>query len=131
MKRQTLIVFSKFCVDCVWPEAWAKILKFATKNGYKIEVERTTYHPKRHEKATALWGDDNYTAFLMTPKGYPIDILELSKSLTTEGGWQDDMQGLRRTKDAFGKAESMVADSKNKKKATRRRKGSRRKVDAD
>lgn len=126
MKSQTLLGFSKFCMDCVLPKSWAKVQRWANKNGFKLDIERTTYHPKRHAKATELWGGEDYSAFFMTPKGFPISIREFANLLTEEGEWRDDLQGLRRTKEAFGQTSEVVATKKTKKrtrKSNRKRKG--------
>jgi len=131
MRSPTLRVFSKFCIDCVWPEQWEKIQRWAAGYNFKLDVFRTTYHPKRHEAATMIWGADNYRAFLVSPKGYPIALNELAKCLTEEGEWKDDLPGLRRTKEAFGQTSEVVADKKTHQKTSQRRKRSRRREVGD
>lgn len=129
MRNRLLTVYSKFCIDCVWPEKWVKVQKFAAKNGFKLNVERTTYHPRRHEKAANIWGSDSYTAFLVTPKGHPIALVALAGYLTKEGEWRNDVSGLRRTKNYFREDKPMVAGPKNKPKNSCRRKGDAGEVD--
>lgn len=126
MRLNVLTVYSKFCVSCVYKEDWDKVQLFASKHGYRLDTERTTYHPKRHAKATQLWGGEDYKAFMVTPSGEPISIVKLAKALTENGEWNNDVCDVQRTKDCFGE----VAKVENGKKGKQRPKKSHKKDQA-
>lgn len=74
-KRMTdLEIYTKVCLSCVMGNEWAEIQTKLTKAGYNLKVKRTTYDRSLHEKATELWGGDNYLAFASFPDGKVVAL---------------------------------------------------------
>lgn len=96
-----VIVYTKWCLECVWPEE-VKILRIwaSDKN---IKVKRTSYRPDWHRKATKLYGSEDYDAFVVY-KGKVEDFVsfvnDCKNKLVKEGKLKDDMPNLQRTEDA-------------------------------
>ena len=68
--ENNVIVWSKFCLPCIRPEAWSRFEKYCQSNGWLITMCRTTYLPKLHEQATSIWGNENYTMFVQKGSDY-------------------------------------------------------------
>lgn len=102
MKRNQLIVYTKFCLNCIMPDFWRMFQKEAVRQGYSLETIRTTYRPFAHKKASSIWKSDDYFAFVVFPDG---GVFKLEGAMDM---WQE-------------KAKNKLVKS-GKKKSTRRRK---------
>ena len=69
-----LDIYTKVCLSCVMGDEWVEIQTKLIKAGYNLKVRRTTYDRSLHEKATVLWGGDNYLAFAAFPDGRVVSI---------------------------------------------------------
>lgn len=81
-----LVVYSKFCVPCIYKEKWSNFQRLAREKGHKVKVVRTTYRPLAHAKATKIWGDEYYSTFVAFPTGSNKTINECLDM------WQDSAQ---------------------------------------
>jgi len=89
MPENEVIVWSKFCVQCIRPEEWKRFEKYCQLKGWFITVCRTTYLPKLHEQATSIYGSENYTMFMQKDKmiydfDYAIKKIDDGEELFTE-----------------------------------------------
>lgn len=111
-KTQKLVIYTKFCLDCVTPEFWDIFRKRAFGEGYSLKVIRTAYRPFSHKKASSIWGDDSYFAFVVFPNGdamkmeRAIDMWDEAKNKmvksgkkksTKKGGRKDGVLGVSET----------------------------------
>lgn len=60
-----IFVYAKHCVICDQPEAISKIKTWALNQGLTLQIIRTAYDREDHKKATELWGDKHYPAFVV------------------------------------------------------------------
>ena len=63
MKNKATI-YTKFCLNCVWPEEWIALQEWARRSGIRIIVKRTSYDPVEHQNALKYRGGD-YKAFVL------------------------------------------------------------------
>lgn len=69
-----LDIYTKVCLSCVMGSEWIDIQNKLIKAGYSLKVRRTTYDRSLHERATKLWGADNYLAFAAFPDGKVVAL---------------------------------------------------------
>ena len=74
MKKE-IIVYSKFCLKCFYPNESKKMKIWADENNVNLKIRRTAYRPDWHKKATNLWGDENYEAFIVLANGEVKDFV--------------------------------------------------------
>lgn len=78
-------IYTKLCIQCVAPQALESIQRWAVQNYHQpFEVVRTTYRPKLHEEATAIYGAPDYT-FFIEMDGKVHDFYEFANKVK-EGG---------------------------------------------
>ncbi len=92
-----LDIYTKVCLSCVMGDEWVEIQTKLIKAGYNLKVRRTTYDRSLHEKATVLWGGDNYLAFAAFPDGRVVSIGAIK-------GMVDLAEGIKDIKDKMVKA---------------------------
>lgn len=105
-----VIIYTKYCLDCMWPQEWLNVVSWLQHERATLKVKRTTYRPDWHKVATKLYGSDDYTAFVVV-NGEVIDFMEFTKDCknklvelgkTKEA--ESDMQRLSKTKGSDRKA---------------------------
>lgn len=82
-KAPDVLIYSKWCVKCDYPEELQAIQTWAMHENLNVEVVRTAYRPKDHKKAVELWASmqgipedeaQDYPAFVVYN-----DIVELEE----------------------------------------------------
>jgi hypothetical protein len=58
------IVWTKFCIPCIDSEGWKTFEEYCKHRGITITTNRTTYIKELHDKATAIWGGEDYKMFI-------------------------------------------------------------------
>jgi len=69
IRVKTVTVYTKICLSCLYPDELGHFSNWAQRQKYKVVIKRTVYRPDWHKKAVQLWGDDEYTAFVVLPNG--------------------------------------------------------------
>lgn len=69
-----IVLYSKFCIKCMWPEELRRFQEYVVRNGYSYEFRRTAYRPKWHKEASEIYGGEDYTVFF-TEGGKVVDLL--------------------------------------------------------
>ena len=108
-------IYTKVCLNCVMKDEWNDIQRTMRAKGYTWRVFRTTYQPSLHQKASKLWGDDNYIAFAVLPDGGRVAI----------GGLKDKMNEPEQINDKLVKPGKTKPVRKGKKNVQRLRKTKR------
>lgn len=58
-----IVIYTKFCLECVDSEGLDIVRHWAMKNKVLVSVVRTTYRPQLHEIASKCYGNERYTIF--------------------------------------------------------------------
>lgn len=102
--KKKVTLYTKFCLNCYWPKQSIAIRQWAEREGMQLIVKRTAYRPDWHKEAVVLYGNADYTAFLVHEDGSMDDFVSFADKLRTKpfrGGRKkevkNDMQGLRKT----------------------------------
>lgn len=74
--KDKITIYTKFCLPCVWESETKKLKQWASANNYEFEIKRTAYRPDWHKKATELWGNQYYRAFMVMPDGKVEDFVK-------------------------------------------------------
>lgn len=114
--RKKIIVYTKYCLSCLYPDEHLELIKWAQRKDTKIEWRRTTYRPIWHAKASKLYGSEDYSSFVVK-NGKVIDFMDFIKScknkITPEGEKkQNDVLGLPKTKRSNRKNSVLVENQK-------------------
>lgn len=113
-----VLIYSKWCVECEYPESMKEIQEWALHEGLSYKVIRTAYAPADHTEATELWAtmlgiDTHIKEEREKAESYPPfvvynDIVKLEEfikmikdtknKMVEEGKAKDDLQGLPKAK---------------------------------
>lgn len=117
-KSKQAIIFSKFCLKCMWPNEAQRFTNWAAKNNVKVTVKRTAYRPSYHREATELYGSEDYMAFVYMD-GKVTDLVswaEKTKKKPVQSakkkGAPSDVCGLPKAKRADRKDSVVVQKNK-------------------
>lgn len=108
------IIYTKYCLDCMWPDEWLSVTSWLQHQGISLKIKRTTYRPDWHKVATKLYDGDDYRAFVLLDgkvtdfmdfaKECKNKLIELGKTKVVD----DDVQGLSKAKRANRKTRVRV-----------------------
>lgn len=59
-----LTVYSKHCIRCNYEQELKLIARWTMEHGYALKLCRTVLDKSYHQKATELWGNEDYPAFV-------------------------------------------------------------------
>lgn len=97
-----ITIWSKYCVSCLWYDQWLNITNYAQKYDIKLKIKRTVYRPDWHWRATKLYGNPEYSVFVVVD-GKVKDFMKFADScknkLVKSGKMKegrDDMHSLQR-----------------------------------
>lgn len=118
-----LIIYSKWCLQCDYPEELLTINQWAMRRDLDTQIIRTAYRPADHQKAARLWAESqkltteaaqDYPAFVVDRSSKPTRIIglkelcemitqdtteyELKNKLVKEGKIKGDLQNVSRPK---------------------------------
>lgn len=80
------IVWTKFCIPCVNPDGWVSFEEYCKHRGITVTVFRTTYIKDLHDRASAIWGGEDYKMFVQYNKAilnfdYAVNQIKEGKEL--------------------------------------------------
>lgn len=109
-----IILYSKWCVECDYPDELQAINTYATRHDLELQIIRTAYRPADHDRATEIWGcrdgvseedAESYSAFVpYKDKIYTLEEFtemigdDVKNKMIKEGETKDDMQDMPRAK---------------------------------
>lgn len=95
-----IIVYTKFCLKCEQPDELMKLAIYCMWNDLTYKVVRTSYRPSDHKRATEIWGDEDYRAFVVYDDvvefGDFIDMITDSKNKLVKIGKRKDGRSVQR-----------------------------------
>ena len=71
-----IVIYTKFCLPCMYPAKWAEVKKWAMKNEVKVKIRRTAYRPDWHIIASIKYGRPNYYAFVIGTDDTVTDFID-------------------------------------------------------
>lgn len=119
-KRKNYI-YTKFCLNCIHPEQWKYVTAWLQHEEVNYKVYRTAYRPDWHRKATKIWGNEGYEAFVVL-NGRVIDFMEFAEECKNKlmpegkeknGGVLALQRTKRRNRKASAKVENLEAAPEN------------------
>lgn len=119
--RKKIIVYSKSCFSCVYPDKLQELRNYAAQHGLELKVYRTVYSPICH--AAALKYREDYRAFVVY-NGKDYDIDDFIKK-----GAEDDLLELPEAKDTNGEDSMELSQAKAKPTAKKRTKRAKKVAD--
>ena len=105
--NQTLIVYSKICLDC-HDKRWKPLRSKLMAEGYVIKFRRTALNPIWHALAVKATGLEDYEPFILYPDGKIKTVKEL------ENEKEEKVSQMRRNTTTKLPRTGSVARKKNK-----------------
>lgn len=106
-----IMIYSKYCLPCHFEKEFEAVSRWAIAKNIKIKIKRTAYRPEQHIEAVDLWGDADYTAFIVDLDGKVVSMADFYQKVRNK---RFDCGKSKEVKDDVRELPKEKSDSKNK-----------------